>query len=268
MTRPALAFFEDGSATAPAVVLLHSLATHSELWVPQVPVWRQSFRLIRIDLPGHGSSPDLPAATSLPAIAAHVIDVLDHLGVSRAAVVGLSLGGMVAQAIALNHPARVRALVIAHAGARTDPSVRDIWRQRVHHFEVGGMAALCESTLQRWFPRQFAEQAPLTIEWVASLIRATRPAGYVGAIRAIQGLDHLDRLEAIQVPTLVVAGDADAAVPMFVAAQVAERIQGAESCLLPDTGHIGNVQSPTLFTETVGRFLLNATGAGAENAGK
>lgn len=268
MTRPALKFFEDGAATAPAVVLLHSLATHSELWLPQVPVWRKAFRLIRIDLPGHGSSPDLPAATSLAAIAGHVVEVLDHLGVSQAAFVGLSLGGMVAQTIALDHPDRVSALVIAHAGARTDPSVRDIWRQRIEQFEAGGMTALCDSTLQRWFPRQFAEQAAMTMEWVASLIRATRPGGYVGAIRAIQGLDHLDRLDAITVPTLVVAGDADAAVPAAVAAQVAERIGGAQTCLLPETGHIGNVQSPTLFTETVGQFLLNATRAGAGNAGK
>lgn len=267
MTRPALEYFEDGPATAPAVVLLHSLATHSELWAPQVPVWRKTFRLIRIDLPGHGSSPELPAVTSLATMAGHVVDVLDHVGVPRAALVGLSLGGMVAQAVALGHPARVGALVIAHAGARTDPSVSDIWRQRIQQFEAGGIAALCESTLQRWFPRHFAEQAPLTMLWVAGLIRATTASGYVGAIHAIQGLDHLDRLGDIRVPTLVVAGDADAAVPMSVATQVADRIQGAERCLLPGTGHIGNVQSPTLFTEAVGRFLLNATAAGAMHTG-
>lgn len=266
MTRPALAYFEDGAASAPALVLLHSLATHSELWLGQVPVWREAFRLIRIDLPGHGSSPELPAATSLAAIAGHVLDVLDHLGVSKAAFVGLSLGGMVAQAVALDHPERVSALVIAHAGARTDATVRDIWRQRLEQFEAGGMSALCESTLQRWFPRQFAEQAPMTMRWVARLIRATRPGGYVGAIRAIQGLDHLERLNGITVPTLVVAGDADAAVPAAVAAQVAERIAGARTCFLPDTGHIGNVQSPTLFTEAVGSFLLNATSTWAPGA--
>ncbi len=265
MTAPRLHFHEEGPAEAPAVVLLHSLATHSDLWLPQVPVWRQTFRLIRIDLPGHGASPECPEAHRLEAMAALVVEVLDHLRIDRAAVVGLSLGGMVAQALALDHASRIEALVVAHAGARTEPPVRDIWRQRIAQFEAGGMQSLCDATLQRWFPREFAERAPLTLEWVASLIRATRPGGYVAAIQAIQGLDFLDRLAGIRVPTLVMAGDADAAVPAAVAGQLAERIAGARSHLLPDTGHIGNVQSPTAFTEIVGGFLLQAMAGRHEN---
>lgn len=255
MKRPALHFREDGSAGAPAVVLLHSLATHSELWAPQRPVWSQAFRVISVDLPGHGASPELPGAITLNDLADEVLAVLDFLGIEQVALVGLSLGGMVAQALALRRGDRVRAMVIAHAGARTDAAVREIWNQRIAQFESGDMDALCQSTLQRWFPRDFAERAPLTLAWVASLIHATRPAGYVSAIRAIQGLDHLDRLHEITVPTLVVAGHADAAVPASVACQLAERLPYSQLRLLEDTGHIGNVQAPTLFTETVGEFL-------------
>lgn len=237
------------------MVLLHSLATHGGLWAPQIPVLSSTFRVLTIDLPGHGKSPVMPDASTLGGMAFEVMAVLDHLHVSKAAFVGLSLGGMVAQAIALDHAQRVSALVIAHAGARTDATVSEIWQQRIEQFETSDAAALSKPTLERWFPRAFAERSPLTMEWMASLIRATDPSGYVMAIRAIQQLDHLDRLAEITVPTLVIAGLADVAVPASVASLVSQRVPGAQLLLLEETGHISNVQNPTLFTEVVGGFL-------------
>lgn len=258
MNEPLLHFQASGPAHAPAVVLLHSLATHSGLWAHQVPAWSVDLRVIAIDLPGHGRSAVARQPLTLADMADRVLAVLDHLGVAQAAFVGVSLGGMVAQAVALDRAHRVSALVIAHAGARTDETVRAIWDQRIEQFEASGMDQLAQPTLERWFPRAFSESAPLTLQWMASLIEATDPQGYVMAIRAIQGLDHLDRLPAIRVPTLVVAGQADAAVPSAVASAVAHRIPHARLHLLEDTGHIGNVQQPLLFTERVGEFLQSA----------
>lgn len=100
----------------------------------------------------------------------------------------------------------------------------------------------------------------MTMDWMSSLIEATDPRGYVMAIRAIQQLDHLDRLPNVKTPTLVVAGRADAAVPPTVAALVAESMPNAQLRLLEETGHIGSVQQPVVFTETVGRFLLSTLG--------
>ncbi|WP_342130869.1 alpha/beta fold hydrolase [Hydrogenophaga sp. OTU3427] len=258
MKRPALHFRQDGDAQAPALVLLHSLATHSELWASQRRVWCQMFRVISVDLPGHGASPEWSDGFTLNDLADEVLSVLDGLGIEQAAVVGLSLGGMVAQALALRHGARVQALVIAHAGARTDAAVQEIWNQRIAQFESRDMEVLSQSTLQRWFPREFAEQSPLTLAWVAGMIHATQPGGYISAIRAIQGLDHLDRLHTITAPTLVLAGHADAAVPPAVARQLAEQLPNAQLRLLDGTGHLGNVQAPIQFTEIVGAFLQAA----------
>jgi len=258
MDKPCLHFSDVGPRTAPAVVLLHSLATHSGLWAFQVPAWSVHFRVISIDLPGHGRSTVPAGHVSLAGMAREVVAVLDHLHIAKAALVGLSLGGMVAQAVVLGHAHRVAAMVIAHAGARTDASVREIWEQRIQQFEAGGLAGLSHPTLERWFPRAFSERSPITMEWMARLIEETDPRGYVGAIRAIQDLDHLDRLPGVAVPTLVIAGDADAAVPPAVASMVAQRIPDARLHLLEDTGHIGNVQQPILFTELVGQFLKAA----------
>lgn len=258
MPMPLLHFQATGPTSAPAVVLIHSLATHSEVWAHQVPAWSVNFRVVCVDLPGHGRSAAAEAGLTLDAMAAQVLAVLDHLQIAKAAFVGISLGGMVAQAVALNHAHRVTALVIAHAGARTDATVREIWDQRIAQFEAGGMQSLSRPTLERWFPRAFSESSPITMAWMAGLIEATDPRGYVMAIRAIQALDHLDRLPQVQVPTLVLAGQADAAVPSAVASLVAQRIPNAQLRLLEDTGHIGNVQQPVLFTETVGQFLRSA----------
>lgn len=256
---PLLHFVETGPKSAPALVLIHSLATSGEVWAHQVPAWAVHFRVVCVDLPGHGRSAVSRDVVTLADMAKQVVAVLDHLQIAQAAFVGISLGGMVTQAAALNFPQRVSAMVIAHAGARTDAAVREIWEQRIEQFAAGGIENLARPTLERWFPRAFAENSPMTMDWMAGLIEATDPEGYVMAIRAIQELDHLDRLPHVNTPTLVVAGLADAAVPSAVASMVAHRIPNAQLQLLEDTGHIGNVQQPVAFTETVGKFLQSAS---------
>lgn len=255
MSSARLACQVHGDAHAPAVVLLHSLATHSEIWRPQLAVWANTFRVICIDLPGHGASPAADEPLSLSDHAALVEQVLDTLAIQRAAIVGLSLGGMVAQAWALRSPARVRALVLAHTSAQTTPAVHEIWQQRLAQFKQHGLESQVAPTLARWFTPGFVEASPMTMDWVAQQIRATSPAGYAAAIHAIQGLDHLDRLAEIKAPTLVVAGDSDAAVPPQLASAMAARLQSAGLLVLKDAGHIGNVQQAHAFTESVGRFL-------------
>ncbi|MDB5967283.1 MAG: 3-oxoadipate enol-lactonase [Polaromonas sp.] len=258
MSQARLAFRVDGPADAPAVVLIHALATHSELWAFQVPAWAMHLRVIRVDLPGHGLSPMLEGVRSLADFAREIATVLDDLDVNRAALVGLSLGGMVAQAFALAYPARTSALVLAHTSARTDPAVQQIWARRIEQFRDEGLAAQVPSILERWMPRSFAESSPLTLEWIASQIRSTRPEGYQASIEAIQQLDHLDRLKHITAPALVIAGEVDAAAPPATAALMAERLPDARLVVLPGVAHLGNVQQPVLFTETAGSFLLGA----------
>src|SRR5690606_36323058 len=123
------------------VVLLHAIATDSGLWSAQVPVWASAFRVICVDLPGHGDSPDLDAELDLLGYADCVREVLDELRIEIASLVGLSFGGMVAQAFALKYPDRVRSLVLAHTSARTVEAVKGIWNGRIARFEKDGMNA-------------------------------------------------------------------------------------------------------------------------------
>jgi 3-oxoadipate enol-lactonase len=247
-----------GSANDQPVVLLHALATSSALWAPQLPAWSAQFRVISIDLPGHGKSALMPGVASMADYALAVRQVLDHMGVDRAAFVGLSLGGMVAQAFALAYPKRTAALVLAHTSARTYPAGWEIWARRLDQFKRDGLVAQIPSILERWFPREFAEASPMTLRSIAGQIAATHPEGYAAAIRAIQQLDHFDALKTIRAPTLVLAGELDAAAPPSVATAMAEQINGASLVVMPGVAHLGNVQQPVPFNETVGGFLRGA----------
>lgn len=255
MSAPRLFHSAHGPEDAPVVVLLHALATHSALWQPQLPAWASRFRVICVDLPGHGRSPVWPEVCTLREYAHALAQLLNTLGIRRAALVGLSLGGMVAQAFAIEWPERTWALVLAHTSARTEPAAQALWRTRLQQAADEGLAAQVPAILGRWFPAAFAASSPLTLRWVATQITATSAAGYAAAIRAIQQLDHLELLPLITAPTLVVAGELDMAAPPAMARLMVERLSAATLVTLPETGHIGNVQSPLAFTETAGAFL-------------
>lgn len=257
-TRRGMACYMDGPEHAPVVVLIHPIATCAQIWSPQLAVWSQSWRVVRVDLPGHGASPSPEAGAGLAEWAEELAQVLDRLHVERAAVLGLSLGGMVAQAFALQHADRLSALVLAHTSAQTAEPVKALWAQRVVQAREGGVAGQVEPTLARWFTRSFIEAAPLTVRWVADQICSTSLAGYEAAVHAIQGLDHLERLAEVQSPTLVVAGADDTAAPPSFAEAIVARMPNARLAVIEHAAHLGNVEQPLIFTERVGDFLSQA----------
>jgi 3-oxoadipate enol-lactonase len=235
-------------------VLLHSIATSSAMWSPQVDVWSRLFRVINIDLPGHGATPPHTERTSFADLAAGVCAVLDAHDVDQASIVGLSLGGMIAQALLIHHRDRVRSAVLAYTVAEISPAVRDIWDQRIAAVEQTGMADQVETTIERWFTPEFRATAPMTVAWIAQLIATTSPLGFIAAARAIQALDHLGALAAYAQPALVIAGRHDAGAPRQAAQAMAETLPNAEFQML-ESAHLGNVEQAIPFTETVGRFL-------------
>ena len=254
MTEPAYAATVTGPRDGPVVVLLHSIATSSDMWSPQLSVWSQFFRVLNIDLPGHGATPGHAERTSFADLAAGVCTTMDRHAVERASIVGLSLGGMITQALMIHHPDRVRSAVLAHTVAQATPAVRDVWDQRIAAVEQTGMAGQVASTIERWFTRDFRAAAPMTVAWIEQQIAATSPRGFIAAARAIQALDHLSALAACGQPALLVAGRHDGSASPQAAEAMADALPDAEIELL-DSAHLGNIEQSTPFTETVGRFL-------------
>ena len=246
-----------GPENAPALVLLHSIATSSELWSAQIPVWSRSFRVLAVDLPGHGKSDPDPRLENPNHYTELMLNLLDSFGISRCSIVGLSLGGMIGQWFALEHPDRLSSLVIANTSARTPPQMQQRWEARKLQALQAGMQSQVDSTLERWFTPEFLTQAPQTVQWVADMIRGTHPQGYRAAIDAIQAVNTLDRLPEIQCPVLVIAGRRDTATTVDSLQTLTAKLPAARLEILESASHLSNLAQPLEFTERVGAFLAH-----------
>lgn len=243
-----------GDETNPCVVLLHPIATDGSVWAAQAASWADRFHVVAIDLPGHGASTQPEAGAGITDFAAAIEVSLREGGVRRAAIVGLSLGSMVAQRLAADYPGLVRSVVLASGAAWTSAEGRDAWDARIADAERAGMESLKEAMLQRWFTPEFLLDEPKAVAEVGDLITATPVAGFIAAARAIAQLDNRDALARITCPALVVAGTSDRATPPSVVGPIADAIRGARYLELP-AAHVVNVEAADLFNRDIGQFL-------------
>ena len=255
----------EGAPTAPLLVLVHSLGTDHGMWSPQMPALLRRFRVLRLDLRGHGAS-DAPAGDyTLAQLGRDVLAVADAAGVARFAYCGLSLGGMIGQWLGANAGDRLERLVLANTSPRmADPGLFEIRRATVL---AKGMAAIEEPVLQRFFSSRLLASGSAAVESVRAALLATSPVGYAGCCAAIRDMDQRPALAAIQAPVLVIAGDRDLSTPWAGHGDVlAGGIPGARAVRL-DAAHLSNVERPSSFTAALFDFLLPAGSDGALEAG-
>lgn len=239
----------DGPLDAPTVVFASSLGTDLRLWDPVLPLL-PGLRLIRYDKRGHGLS-DLGGSFDIHDLAEDLAALIRALAPSGAVVVGLSIGGAIAQAVAARHPDLVRALVLSNTAARF--GTPEAWQARSAAVEAGGMAAIAEAVLQRWFPEDF-RAAPEIALWRNMLLRCD-PQGYIACCKVLAGCDLTASTAALTVPTLAIGGSEDEATPPDVVRATAELIRGASFHLLLGTGHLPVVDAPQAWAEQVLPFL-------------
>ena len=247
-------FYEiDGEG--PTVLLLHPVGLDSACWGAQVAALAPRFRVLRVDLRGHGRSDTPPPPYSLSDFGADVHTLLRQLRVAPAHVVGLSLGGMVAQVLALEHPEDVRSLVLADTNSTLGPEVRRAMVERGEAARRDGMTSILDSTLSRWFTPSFME-SEIVAETRKRLL-ADDVEGWAAAWRAISELDTEPRLSEIRVPTLVIIGENDLSVPVSRARAMADRIPGAAFHVVPGAPHMAPLERPDLFNPPLLAFLGN-----------
>jgi 3-oxoadipate enol-lactonase len=245
----------EGPAGAPVVTLSHSLAANVSMWDPQMADLVSRWRVLRYDTRGHGAT-DAPAgAYSLEQMAGDALALLDALGIQKTHWVGLSMGGMIGQTLALQAPGRLGALVLCDTSSRTPPEGRGLWAERIKTAETQGMEPLVEPTIGRWFTPGFVKSRPDVVDRVRAMIRATNPRGYIGCGHAIAALDLTDRLAAIQLPTLVIVGEDDPGTPVAAARVIHERIKGSKLTILPSASHLSNMEQPQAFSRAVTEFI-------------
>jgi 3-oxoadipate enol-lactonase len=245
----------EGPAGAPVVTLSHSLAAGLEMWEPQIPALTARCRVLRYDTRGHGGSEVPPGPYTLDMLADDLLGLLAALGVERTHFIGLSMGGMIGQAVVLKRPDVLASLVLADTSCRMPPESGPLWDARIALAESRGMAALAEGTIERWFTGPFIERVPEVIDRVRMLIRTTPPQGFIGCAQAIRVLDYAARLHEIRVPTLIVVGQEDQGTPVAASELMHAAITGSKLVILPSAAHLSNVEQAERFNQAVLDFL-------------
>lgn len=238
MSAPSLdpagsAFVSEGAG--PPLVLIHGVGLDMAMWDAQAKALAGRHRVIRYDMLGHGASADPPGERKLADFVEQLRVLLDHLEVTAAAVVGFSMGGLVARAFALGHPERVRRLVVMSAVFERSPEQQAAVLARVAQAEEGGPAANLDAALERWFSPDFRAADPEAVERVRKTVLANDPEGYLKAYRVFATADGAasEDLAAIGCPTLVVTGVEDLGSTPAMAEAMAARIPGATCRVLP-----------------------------------
>jgi 3-oxoadipate enol-lactonase/4-carboxymuconolactone decarboxylase len=246
---------EDGAG--PPLLLLNSVGCDLTLW-DGVVAHLKGFRVLRMDMRGHGSSDSPPGDATLDQIASDALAVLDAAGVSKAAVCGLSLGGMTAMTLALIAPSRVSALVLACTSARMD---RQVWDARITAVRGQGMTVVVDPVMARFFSEEFCRDHAEEVAAMRARFLRLDPEGYAGCCAAIRDMNLKDRIARITAPTLIIAGDKDIATPFQGhGSEIAKKIAQATVGTVP-AAHLAPVEKPDLFAALVTDFLSEVPSA-------
>ncbi len=256
----ALHYAVDGRDDAPPLVMSNSLGTDLAMWAPQMDALATTFRVLRYDTRGHGRSSVPPGPYAIDQLGGDVLALLDHLGIARAHVCGLSMGGLTGMWLAIHAPERVDRLVLANTGARIGGA--EFWNARIDAIRAevatsGGDRLpdrVVAAVIDRWFTKRFQQLAPSHVARVAAMLRATAADGYVANSEAIRDADLRDGLRSIAAPTLVVAGTHDPSTPPQLGRDIAAAVPGAEYVEF-DAAHLSNIEQAGAFSAALLRFL-------------
>jgi 3-oxoadipate enol-lactonase len=236
----------DGPEDAPVLVLSNSLGSTSDMWDPQVPALTERFRVIRYEIRGHDSAPVPDGPYSLDDLGGDVVALLDRVGVERAHLAGLSLGGMTGMWLAVNAPERIDRLVLMCTSAMLAKD--HDWPLRARTVREKGTGAVADAVVERWFTPAYVAANPDVAERMRKMVADTPPEGYAGCCDAIDAMDLVEDITAIRAPTLVIAGREDPATPPRHAHQIAGKIPGARLELV-DAAHLASYERPDEVTE-------------------
>lgn len=251
-----------GPQDAPVLLLANSIGTSFHVWDAMVPELARCFRVLRYDMRGHGLSdaPPVPVGApgySMDLLAGDAEALLDGLGIARAHVCGLSIGGMVAQRLAARAPERVERLVLCDTAPVIGPAA--LWDERVAVIRGGGLAGMAPGVMTRWFTAEFRAARPDVVRGYVNMVARTPIDGYVGCALALRDADLRAGAATIRAPTLVVVGDQDAATPLADAEWLAATIPEATLSVIANAAHIPCVEQPEAFTRLLLAFLDEAS---------
>ena len=231
----------------------NSLGSDLRIWGDLAERLSGQFKVIRYDHRGHGLSDAPPPPYSAEGLAGDVVALLDYLEIGQAALCGVSVGGLIAQAAVVKYPERVRALVLSDTGARI--GTVESWQQRIEMIRADGVGSIEKMTMERWFSVGFRQRRPADVRGYATMLRQTSPDGYIGTCAALRDGDLRDAVKKIHCPTLVLCGAEDIATPPELGRELAGLIPGAKFSLIEEAAHLPCVEQPAAMAERMLEFF-------------
>ncbi len=245
----------DLSGEGPDLVLCHALGLDRTMWFGQVPEFAGRHRVLAWDARGHGDSTKAAGPYDFDLMARDLEGLLDALGIERAAVLGLSMGGHIAISFGSLFPERTSALLLCDTTAWYGPEASRGFLERIDAVRKGGLDPLLPAQAGRWFTEQFRAAHPETVERVMATLGRADEGGYIATLRALSELDQRPRLAVIECPTLVLVGRNDPVAPVRMAADLRDGIAGASLRVIEGAKHMAPVERPDQFNEAVLEFL-------------
>lgn len=246
----------EGPVEAPAVVFSNSLASDLGIWNQVAKALSRNYRILRYDLRGHGGTSTTSGEYSISLLGEDLLALLDALNFKKVHLVGLSIGGMIAQYVAATVPQRFLSLVLCATSSESAPT---IWEQRLDIARHRGFGELIEPTLLRWFTPETREREPELIASTRRMIAETSTSGYVGSAAALRDMNLISLLAQITAPTLLVAGQNDESTPVAGMEAMRSAIPDARLIALPGAAHLLPLERPKELIGLIGGFLERAS---------
>lgn len=241
----------DGAATGPVLVLTHALGTDLTIWDDLIALLPPTLHILRYDHRGHGGSDTPPAPYAMGALIRDAERLLDHLNIRDCVFLGLSMGGLVAQGLAIKRLDLVRGLVLSNTAAKL--GIESFWNDRIAKVRAAGLAAINATTIERSFSRAF-RATPAIVHWQNLLLNGNAE-GYLGCAAAIAGTDFYTPTASLRLTTLAIAGSEDGITPPDLVRETADLIPGSRFSLIRGGGHFPFVESPQAYADAIRLFL-------------
>lgn len=240
-----------GPAGGAALVLIHALGTNLTLWDDLLPLLLPGLRILRLDLRGHGAS-DVPAAPyAMGTLVRDVERLMDHFAIKDAVLLGVSLGGMIAQGLAVKRLDLVRALILSNTAAKIGSAA--LWEARIAEVRTTGLETYADGAMERMFGRNWRTEPGMPA--VRAMLTHTHPDGWIGCASAIAGTDFYTPTASLRLPCLGIAGANDGTTPPDLVRETADLIPGSQFSLIRGAGHLPLVEKPAEYAAIIGTFL-------------
>ena len=242
-----------GASNRPTIVFSNSLGTDFRIWNAVADALADDYRLVFYDKRGHGLSEATPAPYALTDHVGDLTALLDHLGIKSATIVGLSVGGMIAQGLAALRPDLVERLVLSDTAHKIGTD--ELWNARIDAVTNGGIASISDQILERWFTPAYRDAGNADFVGYSAMLERTTVDGYAGTCAALRDADLTESTRALKVPVLCIVGDQDRSTPPDLVRSTADLIEGARFEIVNDAGHLPCIEQPAATAALIRNFL-------------